>query len=166
MASDKYDDSKERVLAALKAAYPAGVSTDTLHRTISAAAKTRVGQLRWEGWPIKTKKTAGCSVYTLTSLVQGAPNGVLAGCKVVYTIKDGWQATTHVAAVNAEAVPPKVLEMALAAASAAYRAILDQHVAAAMAPAQDGESAPSPKDEPGPKRTGLDEVLRWIEGRD
>ena len=128
MARRNHTDVKERVLLALKASYPRGIDSLDLITMFGPCAKQKARSLVWDGWDIVTDEdSATCATYRLRSLVKGNPIVVDAGMTIKH--QDGtWEARTFGHAVSAGKVPPEALELALSAACAVYRSILDPYL--------------------------------------
>jgi hypothetical protein len=113
--------TRDALLTDLRTRFPNGVSSVELLDTYGPAAKTRIGELRRDGWAIDTTAADGVAVYTLLSLAQGNSDNTLAGC-VIRLSERGWSSRTHKdAALHGTG---DLLERAEAAALAAYRAVL------------------------------------------
>ena len=120
--------TRDALLTDLRTRFPNGVSSVELLDTYGPAAKTRIGELRRDGWAIDTTAADGVAVYTLLSLTQGNSDNTIAGC-VLRLSERGWSSRTHKDA----SLPGDVLERAEAAALAAYRAVLAGHTPAPQA---------------------------------
>lgn len=113
--------TRDALLTDLRTRFPNGVSSVELLDTYGPAAKTRIGELRRDGWAIDTTAADGVAVYTLLSLTQGNSDNTLAGC-VIRLSERGWSSRTHKdAGLHGTG---DLLERAEAAALAAYRAVL------------------------------------------
>lgn len=115
--------AREAVLADIRAAYPRGITTNDLIASHGPAVKTRIGELRADGWEVNTTEADGVAYYTLASTTRGAPTRVLAGCIIREDTKVGWTARTHQDAAGGP-YPAELLARAESAALAAYRAVL------------------------------------------
>lgn len=113
-------NARDAMLSLLRTRFPFGVSSVELIDTYGPAAKTRIGELRRDGWDIDTSSVDGVACYTLRSLTKGGSDSTLAGC-IIRLSERGWSARTHKDA----SLPEDVLARAEAAALAAYRAVLD-----------------------------------------
>lgn len=134
--------TRDALLTDLRTRFPNGVSSVELLDTYGPAAKTRIGELRRDGWAIDTTaaQRKGVAVYTLRSLTQDNSDNTLAGC-VIRLSERGWSSRTHRdAALHGTG---DLLERAEAAALAAYRAVLageghGRAAAAAVSPSPSG----------------------------
>lgn len=120
--------ASERILDALRHAYPSGVHSTELQREFGPAAKSRIGDLRREGWRIETIDGEDGATYRLQSLTRGEVETVPAGVVIRHSTREGWTARTHREAEAAGVVPAEVLERAQRAALDAYRAIVDEYL--------------------------------------
>jgi len=111
--------ARDAMLALLRTRFPNGVSSVELIDAYGPAAKTRIGELRRDGWDIDTTAVDGVAQYTLRSLSKGGSDNTIAGC-VIRLSERGWSSRTHKDASANE----DVLARAEAAALAAYRAVL------------------------------------------
>lgn len=133
--------STTAVLQALRDAFPHGVSSTTLHESCGPAAKSRIGDLRCQGWQIATDEAEVAS-YRLTSLARGQADPILAGCTLRLGTRSGWSSRTHRGAT----LPEAVLEAAQRAAEAAYRAVLTDAGYGHLLDVQGTPTAPSDLD--------------------
>lgn len=119
--------ARREVLDNLKNLYPAGIASTDLLEKHGPAAKSRIGELRADGWIVETEEVDGVAVYRLASLTRGQARTVDAGT-IIRHAADGWTSRTHRDALGGP-VPEAVLRQAEAAALAAYRAIVDPYLA-------------------------------------
>jgi hypothetical protein len=117
--------SCDDVLKTLRSAYPNGVSTAELVRLHGVAVKSRIGELRLDGWDITTADKSGMAYYTLTSLACGRPSRVLAGCTIRFDNRDGWSSRSHVDGLKYGHYSLELLQQAEAAALQAYMSVLN-----------------------------------------
>lgn len=120
--------SCEEVCEVLQKAFPNGVSSVDLLCQCGPCAKTRIGDLRRQGWKIKTSYTAGVASYRLLSRIKADPDPGYAGIVLRYGERSGWKHTTHMEAQHAGQVPSDVLQEALDAAFNAYRSIVSPYL--------------------------------------
>lgn len=121
------------VLQTLKAAYPHGVSTLELVKKHGVAVKSRIGDLRLDGWDISTGERGGVAYYSLVSLIQGRPSRVLAGCTIRFDSRDGWTSRSHADGMKYGKYSPELLKRAEEAALRAYLQVLDPDTASTLA---------------------------------
>lgn len=110
--------STEYVLELLRTKYPNGVSSTELHSQCGPAAKTRIGELRKEGWQISTIPGSECSTYVLQSLIKLEAKVQEGGFKITKDQRGSWEASAFSSFADAGIYTETEIE-------AAKQAILD-----------------------------------------
>ncbi len=118
--------ARDAVLDTLRRAYPNGVKSTDLIEQHGPAARSRITDLRNDGWDITTDEVGGVAYYSLASLTKGEAMQVLAGVVLRLDTRVGWTSRTHQEAQEGP-VSSKVLDEAEAAALAAYKAVIARH---------------------------------------
>ena len=126
MRTKKQMSKGQQILAALRAAYPCGLTSSELME-ITPRAQARIGELIQAGWQILSERDGedGIASYRLSSLVRGEADEVQAGCVIRCGSRSGWQSRTHREAVGGGSIPSAILDQAESAALAAYRGVVE-----------------------------------------